>query len=961
MTDIRKLADLLFSIPVDMGGGSALDKIYVMAGLAGRLGLKSYVEIGVYRGRSLLPMALSFAARGGRSYGIDPYLRSAAYEQDIPPAQFDAVTAFIEATDYDAVHDEFLRRRDEVKLASSCELLRETSARAGGLLRARGILADMVHIDGNHDRAHALADVMNYIGIMTDGAILVLDDIDWPSVGDALSYAKERMSLVFETATYAVFIGSSDGALIRDLGAFCRSLERHAQRFLDTEPAPRVSVSIITYNQERYIGQAIESALSQKTDFDVELVVGEDCSSDATLAICRDYRDRYPDRIHLVERPGNLGAVANYLETYKDCRGEYVAFLEGDDFWTDPLKLQKQVDFLDAHRDYAICFHNVLLVDDAGRPIRPLFSTLPDTSTAADLCEGDYISTPSCMVRNRLVEEIPAWMYTLPGCDWPFDILNAEHGKIKFIDQTMAAYRLHGSSIWSSRPAYERFAAAITIGMRLDRFFGFRYRDRFARYIESNRRALTAEMDARRRSAGPQPERNRALPAQPLPVVEQAEVEMPPARAPTKRRGRVSTARKKLQRHWRRLFARPAHIEPVAPPDEPLPRSDPPEPSSPLDLIVLDDAFPHPHSGFRLEELDTYLAMFERMRVFTTGRAFSFFKDPRDVREVIAEHDERAPALLGRTLPFADLPPTITARCGYAVFAGNAWENVAYLEASNIPFVFTLYPGGSFYIHDPASDERLRRVFGSPMFRKVIVTQKLTFDYIIDQGFCEKEDIEFIYGVVTPTETLVASSAPHIYYKNGKERLDICFTAHKYTSDGHDKGYDIFLDVARMLAARFEDCHFHVVGGFGEDDLSIAGLERRISFYGLRDQEWLRDFYRDKDLILLCNIPFVISPGAFDGFPTACGSDAMLNEVALFCTDPLNLNCAFVDGRDIVIVPYDVDAIVEKLSWYREHPHELAELARNGRKQAARAYSFEAQLAPRLAVLRNQIESSARE
>ncbi|MDQ0346231.1 glycosyltransferase [Ancylobacter vacuolatus] len=918
MVDIRKLADLALAVPADIGGGSALDKLYVMAGLAARLDLKTYVEIGVYRGRSLLPLAWSFAARGGRSYGIDPYSRAAAREADIPAAVFDEVTAFIETTDYDALHDAFLQRRDELHLAASCELLRETSARAIDVLRGRGVAAGMVHIDGNHDRAEVLADVEAYFGLMGEGAVMVLDDIDWPSVGDGLALARERLTPVFETATYAVLIRSRDAALAGELGALCHSLERHALRFLHPRPAPKVSVSMITFNHERFIGQAIESALAQQTDFEVEIVIGEDRSTDATRAICRSYRDRYPDRIHLVERPVNIGAVPNYLETCRECRGEYVAFLEGDDVWTDPHKLSKQVAFLDSHRDYAICFHNVLVADEDGTPTHPLFATLPASSTAADLCAGDFIATPSCMMRNRLIAEIPAWMYALPGCGWPFNILNAQHGMIGYIDEPMAVSRRHAGTFRSRRPGRERLVSAIRLSLQLDRLFDFRYRAQFAQFIAANRRALGTELDIEIGEVG---------------------APMPPLPRPVRRRGRISTARKALQRRVRQWFSGDDGADALP---------------AMLDLLILDDAYPHPQSGFRREEFDTYLALFERVRVFSSGAASTFFKDKRSIEEVIAEHDVAAPALSGKTRPMAKLPPNQRARCGLTVFAGNCAASLAHFEANAIPFVFTLYPGGAFFMRDATSDDRLRRIFASPMFRKVIVTQKITLDYLVEKGFCARGEIEFIYGVVTPATNL-DPPAPLPRYGEGKPRLDICFTAHKYTSDGRDKGYDLFLDVARALAARFDDCHFHVVGGFGPDDLPLDGLDGRITFYGSREPGWLRDFYRDKDLILLCNVPFVLLPGAFDGFPTACGSDAMLNEVALFCTDPLNLNCAFVDDRDLVLVPHEVEAIVEKVSWYRAHPSALRELARSGRVAAERVYGFDAQLAPRLALLHRQI------
>ena len=109
---------------------------------------------------------------------------------------------------------------------------------------------------------------------------------------------------------------------------------------------PLVSVCMTTYNHEPYIAEAIESVLAQQTSFGVELVVGEDCSTDRTAAICREYAAKYPDRIRLVTSPENVGWRANYRRTFEACRGKYVAYCDGDDWWSDPRKLQMQADLL---------------------------------------------------------------------------------------------------------------------------------------------------------------------------------------------------------------------------------------------------------------------------------------------------------------------------------------------------------------------------------------------------------------------------------------------------------------------------------------------------------------------------------------------------------------------------------------------------------------------------------------
>ncbi|HND88872.1 MAG TPA: glycosyltransferase, partial [Saprospiraceae bacterium] len=125
---------------------------------------------------------------------------------------------------------------------------------------------------------------------------------------------------------------------------------------------PLVSVCMITYKQEAYIGKAIESVLMQQTDFPIELVIGEDASPDGTLRICQHYQALHPDKIRLMTGEKNMGFSWNFARTLWATRGEYIALLEGDDYWTDPLKLQKQVDFLRKSPDFNLHFHNAHLL-----------------------------------------------------------------------------------------------------------------------------------------------------------------------------------------------------------------------------------------------------------------------------------------------------------------------------------------------------------------------------------------------------------------------------------------------------------------------------------------------------------------------------------------------------------------------------------------------------------------------
>lgn len=120
---------------------------------------------------------------------------------------------------------------------------------------------------------------------------------------------------------------------------------------------PLLSIVIITYNHESFIAQTIEGVLMQQVNFPIELIIAEDCSTDGTRAICQQYAEQYPDLIRLITSDSNVGAIANERRAMLAARGKYIAFCEGDDYWTDPLKLQKQVGFLESHPDYSVTFH----------------------------------------------------------------------------------------------------------------------------------------------------------------------------------------------------------------------------------------------------------------------------------------------------------------------------------------------------------------------------------------------------------------------------------------------------------------------------------------------------------------------------------------------------------------------------------------------------------------------------
>jgi glycosyltransferase involved in cell wall biosynthesis len=212
-----------------------------------------------------------------------------------------------------------------------------------------------------------------------------------------------------------------------------------------------VSVAMITYNHERYISQAIESVLSQETDFQFELIIGEDCSTDGTRAILRAYGERYPGRISLLLPERNQGPLVNLISTLKICHGKYVATLEGDDYWTDPRKLQKQVNFLEQHQEYVMCFHNTLIENEDDHQRHIMYPEQWNTCTAEQMIVNfnDFAlnstagHTSSMVFKNGLLKELPAWFSELMSIDIPLQIMLAQYGKAGFINEVMSIYRKH--------------------------------------------------------------------------------------------------------------------------------------------------------------------------------------------------------------------------------------------------------------------------------------------------------------------------------------------------------------------------------------------------------------------------------------------------------------------------------------------------------------------------------------
>lgn len=237
---------------------------------------------------------------------------------------------------------------------------------------------------------------------------------------------------------------------------------------------PKVSICCITYNHEQFIAQAIDSFLMQETDFDFEIVIGEDCSKDATRSIIKSYSDRYPGRFRLLLHEKNVGMIPNFCQTLSACSGEYVAICEGDDYWIDSKKLQFQIDFLESNPDFSVCFHSIYeLVDGKQELLKVNYSPTNGEYCLEDLArEGNFIPTLSVVFRNNLGRNLPDWFGKCPLSDYTLNLLNGKFGKYKGFDKPMAVYRRHEGGVFSMIQLDQKVAMLIQTLSELMKHFG---------------------------------------------------------------------------------------------------------------------------------------------------------------------------------------------------------------------------------------------------------------------------------------------------------------------------------------------------------------------------------------------------------------------------------------------------------------------------------------------------------
>ncbi len=237
---------------------------------------------------------------------------------------------------------------------------------------------------------------------------------------------------------------------------------------------PLVSVSIIAYNQEQYIEQALDSILAQKTTFPFEVVIGDDASKDSTREICEGYVQRYPNIVRLLPKGPNLGMMKNHIRGIKACKGKYVALLESDDYWIDDYKLQKQVDALEKDEQLTACFTGRKNYHESKNEFEDVYNDIErDRFTLKDFAQETFFHTCTLLFRKPKTDLWLDRIADMPLSDRPlyFSLLTESGGYALKLKDLCAVFRLNESSVFTPLQPVQRTKMVADMYEKLKKIF----------------------------------------------------------------------------------------------------------------------------------------------------------------------------------------------------------------------------------------------------------------------------------------------------------------------------------------------------------------------------------------------------------------------------------------------------------------------------------------------------------
>lgn len=220
-----------------------------------------------------------------------------------------------------------------------------------------------------------------------------------------------------------------------------------------------VSIICITYNHEDYISTAIEGFLMQKTNFEFEILIGDDYSKDNTQQIIKSYINRFPNKIKLITSGKNIGARNNLKRTWGEAKGRYLAICEGDDYWIDEYKLQKQIDYMEKNPKCSLCAHNAKIYDESLKKMVGLLKQSGEKKYFTKdviLNGGGFLASASLIYRKEIIDNLPDWYMEVSVGDYPLQMIASTYGYVFFMEDVMSIYRLNVPGSWTNYNYYSK-------------------------------------------------------------------------------------------------------------------------------------------------------------------------------------------------------------------------------------------------------------------------------------------------------------------------------------------------------------------------------------------------------------------------------------------------------------------------------------------------------------------------
>ena len=870
----RLVKDINDSIPTDFLGGSGFSKCYIMACLAQLLDLRHFVEIGIYRGKSLFSVAVPFVLSGGTAIGIDPYIQEAAFEEEPLDAAKD-VNDYIEKANFEAIYKEVLDRKSKLGFGDSLQVIRELSSNAVLELEARNHRIDMLHIDGNHDTKFVQQDYNNYYPLLTDGAIIVFDDINWPSVNIVYQKSKTENVFVLEAPNYGILIKGdrtpANEKKARELSIQLSSLYKKLEAL---DERPTVSVGVLAYNHADFISDCLDNVFNQQGFFELKVFICDDCSEDKTVEIvekaisCIDPFSLID--VEFFQNSSNIGMVQNFKQLVNMLgNGDFFTFCEGDDYWCDVYRIATHIDFLTRNKDLSFSFNaNKILLQDTGEFFdneshEILLSGPFDTF---DITMNNFIQNLGVgFYRSKHLGDLDPEMFERTYCgDWMFNIAFSRFGKFGYIKKAMNVYRKHDGGIWSSMDLSH--ATQNTLGY-VDEYnsfteyaydYGFqKVKNLLLTILQQN----CPNCDCNSQDVIVFDDFN------PILFGEQNLIEYKSILDNFDNSRLILSSQQKIEnlnhhinvhlQNWKRSNPHLAHKVWIVTPNA---------------QEILQNCNAKLLYSASFDGLCMILDSIEKARI------------PFVVKLVINDID-------------------------------------SFIEGTANTLIC-----------------KVKKVLSSDCLRGVIVTQSEIYDSLIQSNMCNRSLIYLISGFISPSR-INGVELNKAYFPEDKNSIDICTIFNADVQLENNIYLNLFLTFAKQLCLMHENLRFHVLGCIAEYNIDNEELHGGLSYHCVESTAHFKELLAKMDIMLSLDSYNIFHAPPIGDIPDSVFIDLAYSKVAMFCTSTHSVHQNhFVNGHDIVILNNDVDLTIACIDYYVSRPKQLKLLQEHGYLRAKKIF-----------------------